>query len=155
MMHATRTETVQTPDGKLFDAHVAIPSGGHGRGVLLVHEVVGVNDYIRDVAQRLAGLGCVVLAPDVFWRQQPGLALDSSDQSNIAPAIEVSNQWDSGIGLGDLGVALEHLKALQESAGPHRGYRILFRWYSGVPHRQGIRTVMRSLLLRVWRCGSP
>ncbi|MDX6720668.1 MAG: carboxymethylenebutenolidase [Solirubrobacteraceae bacterium] len=67
----TRTELVHTPDGD-FDAHVAIPEGGGGPGMLLLQEIFGVNDYVKDAARRLAELGYVVLAPDLYWRTQPG-----------------------------------------------------------------------------------
>ena len=40
--------------------------------MLLIQEIYGVSDYIRAVAEDLAGLGYVVAAPDLFWRLQPG-----------------------------------------------------------------------------------
>lgn len=116
-MPTTRSETVATAHGETFEAHVALPPAGHGAGILLIQEVFGVNDYIKDVAQRLAHLGYVVMAPDVFWRQQPGLALDSSEEATIAPAMEIAGQWDPAVGLGDLGASLEHLQGLPEVTG--------------------------------------
>ena len=40
-----------------MDLHVWLPESQHGPGVLLIQEIFGVGDYIRDVAVRLAGGG--------------------------------------------------------------------------------------------------
>lgn len=116
-MESVRIETVATSDDKRFEAHLTLPSTGHGPGVLLIQEVFGVNDYIKDAAARLAGLGYVVLAPDVFWRQVPGFAMDSSVEANIEPAVTVAGGWDPVVGLSDLAAALDHLHQLPEVTG--------------------------------------
>ncbi len=116
-MDNVRTETITTADDQQFDAHVALPSASHGAGVLVIQEVFGVNEYIKDVASRLAGLGYVALAPDVFWRQEPGFSVDSSDQANIEPAVAVANTWDPVVGLSDLEAAFAHLQAMPEVTG--------------------------------------
>ena len=113
----TRTESIPTTDGATFDGRLTLPTGGHGPGVLLIQEIFGVNAYVRDVAERLATLGYVVLAPDVFWREQPGFELDSSDQANLAPAAEMAGRWDPDLGLADLGAALDHLHNVPEQRG--------------------------------------
>ena len=68
---SSRVESVQTPDGS-FDLTVWLPEAGTGPGLLLIQEIFGVSDYIRAVADDLAGLGYVVAAPDLFWRVKPG-----------------------------------------------------------------------------------
>ncbi len=116
-MQTERTETIKAADGGTFDALVTLPIGEHRSGVLLIPEIFGLNDYITDVAHRLSQLGYVVLAPDLFWRQKPGFAFDSSDQNNMKPAMKIADAWDPELGLADLGAALEHLKALPEVSG--------------------------------------
>lgn len=116
-MITTRSETITAADGGTFAGHVAVPASGHGPGVLVIQEIFGVNAYIRDVCDRLAAAGYVALAPDVFWRVRPGVEFDSSDQATIAPAIEVTGQWDGEVGLSDLGSALAHLRGLPEVRG--------------------------------------
>jgi carboxymethylenebutenolidase len=61
----TRDATITIPDGDL-GAHIALPSSGSGPGIVLLHEVFGVGDYVRDCARRLAEHGYVALAPDLF-----------------------------------------------------------------------------------------
>lgn len=117
-MEHIRSETVTAADGGSFDCHLVLPASGHGAGVLLIQEIFGVNAYIRDVAERLANLGYVAMAPDVFWRIEPGFEIDSSDIANIEPAREVAGAWDPDTGLGDLQAALTHLHDLDEVTGP-------------------------------------
>jgi carboxymethylenebutenolidase len=116
-MISTRTEQVTARDGGQFDAHAALPTSGSGPGILLIQEIGGVNEYIRAVAQRLAELGYVVLAPDAFWRVQPNFAVESFTDANLTAAIGVSSQFDPVQGLADFGAALEHLRELPECDG--------------------------------------
>jgi carboxymethylenebutenolidase len=68
--------TVPARDGSgEFRAYVAVPKSGKGPGILLAQEIFGINDYIREVADYYAEEGYVVVAPDLFWRQQPNVEL--------------------------------------------------------------------------------
>ena len=58
---------VETPDGAM-PAHLWLPEGGRGPGILVLQEIFGVSAYIQKRAQDLADLGYVVLAPEIFWR---------------------------------------------------------------------------------------
>ena len=52
------------------------------RGALiLVHEIFGVNHYIRAQADRFANYGYITVAPALFDRISPGTALDYSEES--------------------------------------------------------------------------
>ena len=48
------------------------------RGLVLLQEIFGVNQHIQAVAKRLAGFGYRVLAPALFDRVKPGVALGYS-----------------------------------------------------------------------------
>lgn len=63
-----------TIDGA-YGAYLALPPRGQGPGLVLFQEIFGVNRHIRAVADQYALDGFVVLAPDVFWRQAPGVQL--------------------------------------------------------------------------------
>src|SRR5215218_8915123 len=58
---------VPTPDG-VADAYLARPAGDGGPGVLLVMDAFGLRPQIERMADRIAGRGFVVLAPNVFYR---------------------------------------------------------------------------------------
>jgi carboxymethylenebutenolidase len=115
----TRTQQIETSDGAM-GAHVALPAAGSGPGIVLIHEIMGVNDYIRDSAQRLAELGYVVLAPDLFWRIQPGVELPSDDEGMKA-GMALVRQLDFPAAVGDLVTALNAVRALPEVPGGKAG----------------------------------
>ena len=57
-------------------------TAGSGPGLLVLQEIFGVNAYIREVCDRLAGLGYVAMAPDVFWRIEPNVDINgNSDEA--------------------------------------------------------------------------
>jgi carboxymethylenebutenolidase len=63
-----QTETVSFQSGKsMLEAYLATPAGpGPHPAVVVIHEIFGLNDNIRDIAQRFATEGYVALAVDLF-----------------------------------------------------------------------------------------
>lgn len=64
-------ETAMIPNGAAqpLPAYVARPTGkGPHAAVIVVNEIFGIHDYIKDVCRRLARLGYVAIAPDFFYR---------------------------------------------------------------------------------------
>ncbi|HEV7624785.1 MAG TPA: dienelactone hydrolase family protein [Amnibacterium sp.] len=53
-----------------FDAYVAVPDGAQPPkgGLVVIHEIWGLVDHIKDVAERFARQGYVVIAPDLLSR---------------------------------------------------------------------------------------
>ena len=46
--------------------YLALPTGGEGPGVLVLHAWWGLNDFFKDFCERLAQGGFVALAPDLY-----------------------------------------------------------------------------------------
>jgi len=115
----THDETIAIPDGELA-AHVAVPATGGGPGILLLHEIFGVNDYVRDSARRLAELGYVVLAPDLFWRTQPGLEL-AHDDAGLQAGLAAMQRLDVPAAARDAVAALEVLRSRDDVDGRRAG----------------------------------
>ncbi|HEY7015399.1 MAG TPA: dienelactone hydrolase family protein [Streptosporangiaceae bacterium] len=111
----SRVESVETPDGS-FDLTVWLPAEGTGPGLLLIQEIYGVSDYIRAVADDLAGLGYVVGAPDLFWRLEPGYQA-AHDDAGLTRSLEMGSRFDAAQGVADSAAALEHLASLPEVEG--------------------------------------
>ncbi len=114
----TRIHPITAADGGTFDGDLVVPDGGRGPGILLLQEIFGVNAYIRDVAERLALLGYVVMMPDVFWRIERRVSLHH-DESSMEAAFGYMGRfrplWDTG--LADLDAAMAALRALPEVDG--------------------------------------
>ncbi len=108
----TRSERIETSEGA-FEAHLAIPASGTGPGMLLIHEIFGVNDYAKDAARRLSELGYVVLAPDLYWRTEPGLSL-SHGGDDLQRAFAAVAKLDFAAATEDCLTALAALRYLAE-----------------------------------------
>lgn len=64
---STETLTLPRPQGGTLDAYLAKPAGaGPFPGVVVIHEIFGLNENIRDIARRFAGAGYVALTVDLF-----------------------------------------------------------------------------------------
>src|SRR3954464_8668742 len=64
-------DEVLVPNGapKPLPAYVARPKGrGRHAAIVVVNEIFGIHDYIKDICRRLAKLGYVAIAPDFFYR---------------------------------------------------------------------------------------
>ena len=72
---------VEIPVGdRTIPAYRARPEGtGPFPVVLVVHEIFGLHEYIRDVCRRLAHAGFLALAPDLYVRQGDPAALPDVD----------------------------------------------------------------------------
>jgi len=113
----TGTEEVPTADGGSMPAFAAIPDGGSGPGLVVVQEIFGVNDYVRDRARRLAGLGYLALAPDLYWRQGPGIEIDEAEEGGLERAFGHMQRLDREQAVADAGAALSHLREMPEAGG--------------------------------------
>lgn len=62
-------------------AYRAMPAGKSGPFpvVLVVHEIWGVHEYIRDVCRRLARAGYLAVAPELYFRDGGTAHLDTTD----------------------------------------------------------------------------
>jgi carboxymethylenebutenolidase len=82
-------DEVLIPNGaaKPLPAYVARPKGkGRHATILVVNEIFGIHDYIKDVCRRLARLGYVAVAPDFFYRA--GVNLPAlTDIAQIRPVV--------------------------------------------------------------------
>ncbi len=85
-----KTETVKISNGALeIAAYLAVPVGrGLFPGVVVLQEIFGVNDHIRDVTRRLAQAGYVAIAPAIFQRQAPGF-----EAGYTAEDIKIGRQY--------------------------------------------------------------
>jgi carboxymethylenebutenolidase len=107
---------VASHDGDKFDAHLALPDGGAGPGILLLHEAGGITGYMRGVAVRLAALGYVTLMPDLFWRIERNV--DLQDDKDMTRAFELIRRFDPHAGVRDVETALSWMRANPEVDGP-------------------------------------
>lgn len=102
------TETVMLPAAdRPVPAFIARPNArGRFPVVMVISEVFGVHEYIRDVCRRLAKLGYVALAPDFFARHG-----DPAPVSDFNIIREIVTQASDQQIMGDIEAGLTWLKA--------------------------------------------
>jgi carboxymethylenebutenolidase len=66
--------TINGRDG-VFGAYIARPKTLPAPAVVVLQELFGVNADIRKHCDELAEQGFIAVAPDLFWRQEPGVDL--------------------------------------------------------------------------------
>jgi carboxymethylenebutenolidase len=76
------TIDIQMPDG-VADAYLSRPEDGERHpGVLFLMDAYGLRPRIEEMAERIAGRGYAVLAPNVFYRAGRSPVLPFPDMSN-------------------------------------------------------------------------
>lgn len=113
---ASKTIQVRAQDQGEFSAYLSLPPTGQGPGILLIQEIFGVNQHIREVADQYASDGFVVLAPDVFWRKHPGFDV-GYDDAGFKQGFELMQSMDFPLAVQDLCEAAKTLRDLPEVTG--------------------------------------
>lgn len=108
---------ITSQDGGHFTGYLARPESGTGPGVIVIQEIFGINDNVRAVADGLARNGFVALAPDLFWRLEPGVDLNAQSKEGWEKAFELYRGFDLDKGIEDLISAMDHLRGLEGVTG--------------------------------------
>lgn len=103
-------------DGGSFRGYLATPAQREGPGIVLCHEIFGVNAAMREVADYYAEEGYTVLAPDLFWRAEPGIELGYSPEDSER-AFALYRGFDQDKGVEDIDASIRALGSLADCAG--------------------------------------
>jgi carboxymethylenebutenolidase len=93
--------TIRTADGE-FAAYVARPAAAKAPAVVVIQEIFGVNPFVRGVADQLAAEGYLAVAPDLFWRIQPGIDITDQTPAEMQQAFDLYGKFDVEAGVRDI-----------------------------------------------------
>lgn len=94
-------------DGNTIGAYLAEPAGASKGGVVVIQEIFGVNNHIREVADGYAADGYTAIAPQIFDRLEPGIEL-GYEGADMQRGIELAFQkLDHALALADVQAAIE------------------------------------------------
>jgi carboxymethylenebutenolidase len=82
-----------------------------------LHEVFGVNADIRKTCDELAARGFIAVAPDLFWRQEPGVALDVRSEPDWQHGLRLYQAYDRNAGAKDVNETASAVVALPDCSG--------------------------------------
>jgi carboxymethylenebutenolidase len=106
--------TIKTPDGE-FSAYVARPGVTKAPAVVVIQEIFGVNQVMRDITDGLAGQGYLAICPDLFWRIEPGIDITDKTEAEWKRAFELFNAFDVETGVKDIQATIQVVRADVES----------------------------------------
>lgn len=85
-----------------FGCYIARPSGTPKAAIIVIQEIFGVNPGIRAKCDTWAAAGYLALAPDLFWRIQPGAEFDADVPADFQKAIDMMMKFDQDQGIADI-----------------------------------------------------
>ncbi|HEX7657576.1 MAG TPA: dienelactone hydrolase family protein [Sphingomonas sp.] len=95
--------TIDTLDGQgRFAAYCAEPAGTPRAAIIVIQEIFGVNAGIRRKCDRLAEDGYLAIAPDLFWRLEPGIELDPDIEPEFQRALALMGKFNQDAGVRDI-----------------------------------------------------
>lgn len=112
---AINTKSVQIKNGDLgIDAYLAMPQeDGTYPAIIVVQEIFGVNDHIRDVTRRIAQEGYVAISPAIYQRLAPGFETGYTSES-VTIGREYKNQTLADELLSDIQATIDYLYTLPQ-----------------------------------------
>ncbi len=104
--------TIPTIDGDAsFPAYVATPEGTPKAAIVVIQEIFGVNTGIRQKCDRLAQDGYLAIAPDLFWRIEPGIQLDPDVAEEMQRGLDLMGKFDQDVGIQDIEATIRYARA--------------------------------------------
>jgi carboxymethylenebutenolidase len=90
-----------------FAAYVVEPAKKPAGAVVVIQEIFGVNESMKETCQEIAAMGFVAICPDLFWRIEPGVSLTDKTEAEWKQAFALMNAFDQDKGVADLQVAVD------------------------------------------------
>ncbi len=113
-----KSEMMQYPGhgGTPVSAYSSRPtSGSNHPGVIVIMEAFGLNDHIKDVADRFAREGYIALAPDMYTREgTPDLSNPDTMLQNV---MKIMFSVPDSQAMGDLDAGAQYIKSQSDSNG--------------------------------------
>jgi carboxymethylenebutenolidase len=110
--------TIQATDGSgSFTAYLREPKAKPAGVVVLIQEIFGVNQAMRDAAAWVADLGFIAICPDLFWRIQPGIDITDKSDAEWKQAFDLFGKFDQAKGIEDLKATVAAARTLPGANG--------------------------------------
>jgi carboxymethylenebutenolidase len=110
--------TIQATDGSgSFAAYVVEPKAKPAGVVVVIQEIFGVNQAMRDTCAWVADLGFIAVCPDLFWRIEPGIDITDKSDAEWKRAFELFQTFDQAKGIEDLKASVAASRTLPGANG--------------------------------------
>src|SRR6202023_1275554 len=100
--------------GGTFSAYITRPKTSPASAVVVLQELFGVNADIRKHCDELAEQGYLAVAPDLFWRQEPGVDLSVTSEADWQHGLRLYSAYDRDAGVRDIRDTVDAVRRLPE-----------------------------------------
>ena len=112
----SETVTISTLSGESsFNAYIARPAGEAKAAIVVLQEIFGINAGIRRKCDKLAETGYLAVAPDLFWRIEPGVELDPDIEPEFNKALELMGKFNQDQGIRDIEATIKYARDFTQS----------------------------------------
>jgi carboxymethylenebutenolidase len=100
-----------------FEAYIARPKTSPAPSVVVLQELFGVNADIRKHCDELAEQGYIAVAPDLFWRQEPGVDLSVTSEPDWQHGLRLYQAYDRDAGVRDVEDTVDTVVKISDCTG--------------------------------------
>ncbi|MEQ8404900.1 MAG: dienelactone hydrolase family protein [Oceanicaulis sp.] len=109
--------TITGPDGA-FMAY----ENGEGPALIVIQEIFGVNQVMRDLVDDYADQGFRAICPDLFWRIEPGVNITDQTKEEWDKAFDLFGKFDVDAGIKDIAATLNYARRAGNGKAGAVGY---------------------------------
>ena len=100
-----------------FTAYIARPKTVPAPALVVLQELFGVNADIRKHCGELAAQCFLAVAPDLFWRREPGVDLNVTSEADWQHGLRLYGAYDRDAGAKDVEDTISAVRNLPECNG--------------------------------------
>ena len=104
------TIKIKTSAGEM-SAYVARPANPKAPALIVIQEIFGVNQVMRDMTDAYAAAGFLAVCPDLFWRIEPGVDITDQTEAEWKKAFSLMNAFDGKTGVEDIAATISQIRA--------------------------------------------
>ena len=100
-----------------MSAYLSMPKSGSGPGVVVMQEIFGVNQVMREITDMFAAQGFVAICPDLFWRIEPGVNITDQTKAEWDKAFSLFGKFNRDTGMQDVAATIATLRSESKQLG--------------------------------------
>lgn len=108
--------TLSTGEGS-FRLYIDYPDKTPAPAVVVLQEIFGINNDLRQSCRELAEQGFIAVCPDLFWRLEPGLDLNEWSEADWKKGLSLYAAYDFDAGARDVAAVVDAARNLEGCTG--------------------------------------
>lgn len=101
---------IKSRDGFELDAYSVKPSGARKGGVIVVQEIFGLSDHVKNMCERFGAEGYEALAPSLFDRVRPDYVVQPADvKAHLEEGGKLARENGPDNAMNDIGACFDRL----------------------------------------------